>query len=81
MYTEKFRLNSLNTRFGVTNLSDTELDKLIATHSYEDLIDHHAKYLGRVYQDSNFSFSQPAGSTLRQSIRSLPGIAACRWSA
>lgn len=52
MYAEKFRLHKMNTRFGVSNISETELETLIDTAGYDELVEHHAKYLGRVYQDS-----------------------------
>lgn len=55
MYAEKFRLHKMNTRFGVSNLSETELETQIETIGYDELIEHHAKYLGRVFQDSKLT--------------------------
>lgn len=68
MYAEKFRLHKMNTRFGVSNISETELEELIESLGNEELVEHHAKYLGRVYQDC--SFALPSRKTQRADSRS-----------
>lgn len=50
MYSEKFRLHKMNTRFGVSNISESEFEGIVESFGYDDLVEHHAKFLGRVYQ-------------------------------
>lgn len=55
LYAERFRLNKMNTRFGVANINETDLERIIEDEGNESLIDHHSVYLTRVFPDSSIS--------------------------
>ncbi len=55
LYAERFRLNKMNTRFGVANITEAELEKLAETEGLDSLMEHHLRYLTRVEPDGRVS--------------------------
>lgn len=51
LYAERFRLNKMNTRFGVANVNESELERLAENEGLDSLMEHHLKYLTRVFPD------------------------------
>lgn len=79
MYSEKFRLNSMNTQFGVSNISDEEMERKIIEESKAALIHHHSKYLGKIYPGRQ-SLTKPSAPACRTSTQSTPGAPVLKWS-
>lgn len=52
LYSEKFRLGKLNTKFGCSRINETEFEKLVEQEGLEAVVEHHTQFFGKVVTDS-----------------------------